>query len=147
MADSAVKQSDDEDFVGKVEWQLDGVRMSADPSARFETDEESRDPWLVTRLRDFLGHGTRAASEGCWPVAAAITNSTTAAQSRHSQVRLHRRLDLGVTRSSNLPPFSGRSFVRKSVVVICPELPGWTQQILWGPGCPLAGQRGDLCGR
>jgi len=22
------------------------------------------------------------------------------------------------------------------VVVICPELPGWTQRILWGPGCP-----------
>lgn len=64
IVDSAISQSDDGDFVGKVEWEPDNVEMSADQAARFETDEESRDPWPVTWLRDFLDHGTRAASEG-----------------------------------------------------------------------------------
>ena len=34
--------------------------------------------------------------------------------------------------SHNLPPFSGPSLVRKSVVVICPEFPGGTQRSRWG---------------
>ena len=35
--------------------------------------------------------------------------------------------------------------MKKSVVVICPELPGWTQRILWGPGCPESCVVDDCC--
>lgn len=47
IIDSAVVQSDDGAFVGKVEWHPDSVELSADQAVRFETDEESRDPWPV----------------------------------------------------------------------------------------------------
>jgi hypothetical protein len=45
----------------------------------------------------------------------------------------------------DLPPFFEPSLVRKSVVVICPELPGGTQRILWGPGCPASCAVNDFC--
>lgn len=64
IIDSAVVQSDDGAFVGKVQWHPDSVELSADQAARFETDEESRDPWPVAWLRDFLDHGPKDASEG-----------------------------------------------------------------------------------
>lgn len=38
--------------------------------------------------------------------------------------------------SLDLPPFSESSLVRKSMVAICREWPGWTQRILGSPGCP-----------
>ena len=63
IVDSAIVQSDDGDFVGRVEWEPGVVDLSADEAAQFESDDETRDPFPVEWLRDCLSDGAKNAKE------------------------------------------------------------------------------------
>lgn len=63
IVDSTIKQSEAGEFVGRVEWDANPLNLSADDIAFQSLDSESRDPWPVDWLRDFLMNGARLARD------------------------------------------------------------------------------------
>lgn len=57
VVDSWVSQSDANDWVGQVQWERDPVNLTANDLAEQTADEDSRDPFPVEWLRDFLSNG------------------------------------------------------------------------------------------
>lgn len=63
IVDTDISLSENDDFVGRVEWEPGVIDLSADEFTRCQADEQSRDPWPVEWLRDHLNDGPKAASE------------------------------------------------------------------------------------
>lgn len=63
VVDSEVPLSDAGDFVGRVEWEVGTVAMTADDAADRQRDTEGGDSFPVEWLRDFIGTSTVAATE------------------------------------------------------------------------------------
>ncbi|MBI1311364.1 AAA family ATPase [bacterium] len=59
IVDSDIPLSDTGDFVGRVEWQPGSVDPTADQVAFQAIDEESRDPWPIEWLSDYLSDGAK----------------------------------------------------------------------------------------
>ena len=108
IVDSDIPQSEQGDFVGRVEWEPGIVDLTANEAAQFESDDETRDPWPVEWLRDQLSAGPKSSKE---IANAAANEGITPKQLRTAKRRLNvkpRKSDFGGCWLCELPePLSG----------------------------------------
>ena len=83
IVDSDIPLSDTGDFVGRVEWQPGSIDLTADQVACLTLDEESRDPWPVEWLSDFLANGPQLVRD--------VQTAAKAAMLSEKQLRTARR--------------------------------------------------------
>jgi putative DNA primase/helicase len=108
IVDSNIPMSDDGDFVGRVAWEPGTVDLTANEAAQFESDDETRDPFPVEWLRDYLSTGAKNSNE---IAKAAASEGITPKQLRTAKRRLNvkpRKSDFGGCWLCELPePLSG----------------------------------------